>query len=409
MAVVRQDINNKSAMKPRFLQIVLGAALAFAPGTGKLTAATSETLQTELRQNYASIVLAAYSDALAATKQLQETVDAFAKKPSEKGLKACREAWTKARQPYSVTEAFRFYGGPVDGADGLEGMMNSWPVDETWMEDPTANGQRGIIQNTTSYPAISAELLRKLNQAEGEKNICTGWHAMEFLLWGVDHSATGPGDRPWTDFAEGPFASRRCETLKATANILVACLEELVTAWDPAPSEPKNYRAQFMETPPLETTTRILIGATLLAGAEMADERITVALESRDQENEQSCFSDTTAQDVWYNLQGIKTVWEGKFKSICVAEGDVSGTGLRDVAKSVDPTMTEALDKAIAQAEIKAKAMPQPFDQAIGAPDDSPQRKGVVELRNALEYINAMFTVMAGRMSVILPTAPLDG
>ena len=44
---------------------------------------------------------------------------------------------------------------------------------------------------------------------------------------------------------------------------------------------------------------------------ELAGARLQVAYDTKDQENEHSCFSDTTWQDNVYNAMGIQNVWRG--------------------------------------------------------------------------------------------------
>ena len=59
-----------------------------------------------------------------------EALGRFAAAPSGAGLVSARETWLAAREWYGLTEAFRFYGGPIDGDDGPEGRINAWPLDE---------------------------------------------------------------------------------------------------------------------------------------------------------------------------------------------------------------------------------------------------------------------------------------
>ena len=56
-------------------------------------------------------------------KVLQAAVDALLAAPSETTLAAARKAWVAARPAYHVTEAFRFYDGPIEKskADSMPG------------------------------------------------------------------------------------------------------------------------------------------------------------------------------------------------------------------------------------------------------------------------------------------------
>ena len=68
-----------------------------------------------------------------------------------------------------------------------------------------------------AFPEITAEALTAANEEGGETNISTGWHAIEFLLWGQDLSATGPGARPATDYTTAPNAERRGDVPDASS------------------------------------------------------------------------------------------------------------------------------------------------------------------------------------------------
>ena len=52
-----------------------------------------------------------------------------------------------------------------------------------------------IIHNAAfDMKFLNAELLASLNELAGsEANVATGYHAIEFLLWGQDLNDTGPG------------------------------------------------------------------------------------------------------------------------------------------------------------------------------------------------------------------------
>src|SRR5438132_13061816 len=74
--------------------------------------------------HYASIVAASYDDSLASAKAMRRTIDALVAKPSTSTLEAARKSWLAAREWYGQTEAFRFYGGPIDDAHGPEPRIN---------------------------------------------------------------------------------------------------------------------------------------------------------------------------------------------------------------------------------------------------------------------------------------------
>ena len=171
----------------------------------------------ELKQvvlNYANIVHASYVDSLNLAKNMQETINAFMESPSAESLEKAKQSWIDSRFPYLQTEVYRFYGGPIDDEDGPEGLLNAWPMDESYVDYVKGSPKSGIINNPADYPEITQELLLSLNEKEGEENISCGYHAIEFLLWGQDFNSDGPGNRPFTDYTTAANAERRKEFLK---------------------------------------------------------------------------------------------------------------------------------------------------------------------------------------------------
>jgi putative iron-regulated protein len=138
---------------------------------------------------YADMVFASYGDVTAQAVVLQTALASFVAHPTDAGLQAAKQAWLDARPGYGQTESYRFYDGPIDNPkDGPEGEINSWPLDESYIDyvkdDPTA----GIINDTDGVPEITEHVLVQDNGRGGETNVSTGWHAIEFLLWGQDRT-----------------------------------------------------------------------------------------------------------------------------------------------------------------------------------------------------------------------------
>lgn len=311
-------------------------------------------------RHYAVLVHANYSDTLQAARQLQQAVDAFLAHPSAATLTTARQTWLEAREFYGQTEAFRFYGGPVDDDNGPEGRLNAWPMDESYVDYVNGQTSGGIINNRKQ--TLSARALISLNERDGEENIATGWHAIEFLLWGQDQSETGPGNRSYTDFVDGqtPNADRRRTYLRLVTQLLVNDLNSLVQAW--APDRKGNYRARF-EKGGQESLRKMLVGLGSLSRGELAGERLEVALASQDQEDEHSCFSDNTHRDAVSNARGIENVWLGRYTR---ADGSVvQGPGLRDLVATRDAALAERASARIRESVLAAESIPAPFDRSI--------------------------------------------
>src|SRR5262245_20994344 len=160
-------------------------------------------LKQSVVSDYAALVLASYEDALAGTRALETSIEAFLDAPGVATLNRARRAWIEARVPYTQTEAYRFYDGPIES---VEGLVNAWPIDENLIDYVDGDAEAGIINHPERYPAITSELIVSLNEKGGEKNITAGFHAIEFLLWGQDLNDDGPGQRSSRDYADGGAA-----------------------------------------------------------------------------------------------------------------------------------------------------------------------------------------------------------
>lgn len=323
------------------------------------TAVAAEVDFKSVVSNYAALVHANYADTLAAAKDLQAAIAAFVAAPTAEGLDKARKAWLGAREFYGQTEAFRFYGGPIDDDKGPEGQINAWPLDEAYVDYVQGKPKAGMV-NSTKFKITKAALI-KANERGGEENISAGWHAVEFLLWGQDLSETGPGNRPFEDYVKGKGenAERRAQYLTVATELLVEDLAAMVKAWEP---NAKNYRAKF-EKGGRESVRKIIVGLGSLSRGELSGERMEVALNSQDQEDEHSCFSDNTHRDVVNNAKGIQNVWLGQFKRL---DGStLQGPGVRDLVAAKNPALAEKTTAQLAASVAGAEAIPAPFDRAI--------------------------------------------
>jgi putative iron-regulated protein len=288
-------------------------------------------------------------------------------RPAPETLAAARAAWVKARPAYLRTETFRFADGPIEA---LEGRLNAWPVNEAVIDYVAGDPKAGLV-NDPSRP-VTLATINALDQARDEADVTTGWHAIEFLLWGQDLSKTGPGNRPYTDYVAGPAANgRRRAYLTLVAQQLTDDLAGLVRAWDRRAAA--SYAARLKALPDREVIGRALNGMAILAAFETAQERMAVALDSGDQEDEHSCFSDTTHQDFVHNLAGIEAVW--------------TRGGLGALTARRDARLKAEVDALFAKAEAAVAALDQPWDQVLASPPGSPPRQ---EAEAAIDSLRAL-------------------
>ncbi|MFE0016280.1 imelysin family protein [Mesorhizobium sp. NPDC059054] len=351
--------------------------------------AKAETDPKAVIKTYSDIALAKYEDSLTTAKALDAAVDALIAKPSQETLDAARTAWKAARVPYQQTEVYRF-GNPI--VDDWEGRVNAWPLDEGLIDyvdksygtqsdenalytaNVVANKEIEIDGKKIDASKLTKEFLSGTLQEAGdiEANVATGYHAIEFLLWGQDLNGTGPGagNRPFTDYdtknCTGGNCDRRAEYLKAASDLLVADLEEMVGNW----KEGGAARKALADGDPKAGISVILTGMGSLSYGELAGERMKLGLLLHDPEEEHDCFSDNTYNSHLYDAVGIRDAYLASYKRI---DGStVSGPSVAELVKALDPALdkevTGKLETSVAKMEaIKARAEGgEAYDQQIG-------------------------------------------
>ncbi|MEQ8523675.1 imelysin family protein [Gracilimonas sp.] len=341
-------------------------------------------------ENYADIVLATYQDALSDAEALDKAVNEFVENPSPATLDSTKKAWLNARETYGKTEAFRFYGGPIDDEDGPEGQLNAWPLDESYIDyveaSPTGEGESvgtNIINSPDEFPEITKEMIASLNEQGSETNVSSGYHAVEFLLWGQDLSkGPGGGERPYTDYVTGPEGThdhqeRRATYLTETTELITDDLQMLVNEWKKGED---NYRAFFASEEQINTSIgRILNGIGKLSKGELAGERMFVSWDLRSKEDEHSCFSDNTHRDIVVNALGIQNVILGEYKR---TNGTVvSGPSVLDVIEDENEALAEELKETVTQSVELTQEIEPPFDQQILSQDG---RQQIMDTINSL-------------------------
>jgi putative iron-regulated protein len=349
-----------------------GFAVALTLSVAPIAAYAQAPADADVLANYADIALAGYEDSLATAKALDAAIDALIANPSEATLTAARDAWKAARIPYQQTEAFRF-GNPI--VDEWEGRVNAWPLDEGLIDYVDASygtesdSNALYVANVIANPKITidgeemvfdeitpAVLQDQLQEAAGvESNVATGYHAIEFLLWGQDLNGTGPGAgaRPFTDYSTAEHADRRAAYLKAASSLLVSDLEEMVANW----TADGAARAALPEL----GISAILTGMGSLSFGEVAGERMKLGLLLHDPEEEHDCFSDNTHVSHLNDAIGVQNVYLGKYTRV---DGTVvEGPSLSDVIAAKDAALDTEIKALLDDTIVKMNVM---ADRAIG-------------------------------------------
>ncbi|WP_312924579.1 imelysin family protein [Stutzerimonas nitrititolerans] len=376
-------------------------------------ASAPDTLNSEAAQavvkHYADMAHAIFSDAHGTALKLQEAIDALLAEPTDETLQAAKEAWLAARVPYMQTEVFRF-GNPV--VDDWEGQLNAWPLDEGLIDyvegdyqhalgnpgataNIIANQEVQIGEDKIDVSQITGELLASLNELAGsEANVATGYHAIEFLLWGQDLNGTNPGagQRPVSDFIDGEGCTggncdRRRTYLKVATDLLVSDLEEMVGQWEAGVAG--NYRASLEAESAEYGLRKMFFGMGSLSLGELAGERMKVALEANSTEDEHDCFSDNTHNSHFFNAKGIRNIYLGEY--LRTDGSTLTGPSLASLVEGVSPEIDSDLKTNLETTEAKMQVLVasandgEAFDQLI-APDNN---EGQEKVRAAIAALVA--------------------
>src|SRR5262249_36315595 len=133
--------------------------------TAQANPADPTALKGSVVADYSTLVYASYQDAVEQARSLADCVDGFLAAPSEDSLNQARRPWTEAPAPSRQTEAYRSSDGPTEA---VEGLINSWPIDENLIDYVEGEPAAGVINHPDRYPQVTADLIASLNEKGGE-------------------------------------------------------------------------------------------------------------------------------------------------------------------------------------------------------------------------------------------------
>ena len=373
-------------------------------------------------EHYADQAHATYEDALISARALAKAVEHLLAEPSETKLATARMAWKAARVPYQQTEAYRF-GNPI--VDDWEGKVNAWPLDEGLIdyvsnrsygeesdENPyytanvIANEKLVLSGRTIDASRITRELLAEtLHEVdEVEANVATGYHAIEFLLWGQDLNGTGPGagNRPASDYDTAHCKVGHCERrgayLRTATALLVDELAWMTAQWDKGGAA----RQALLKGDSKQGLATIFNGMGSLSYGELAGERMKLGLMLHDPEEEHDCFSDNTHASHFNDALGIRNVYTGSYTRIDGRR--ISGPSLSDLVAAKDSSTDMALrkhfDTTLAKMQVlvdSAEKEGVAYDQLIGAGN----REGNAKVKAAIDALVAQTRVIEQAVTVL--------
>lgn len=401
----------------------IAAALVFA-GCSTNNMKMAKMQENNMLQAYTAIASKNYSDTLKDAIALRFQLDVFASNPTEENLAAAKNAWLQARESYGQTEIFRLSNGPIDAEEGwiadyygsLEGQLNAWPLDENMIDYTVdANGKKtsGNIIDTkgdfnpggedaeaVNVKKITVKAITALNENGGDANVATGYHAVEFLLWGQDQDYTNfvknsfntgdlqAGQRPLSDFTTDSNAKRRLAYLQAASAKIVSDLTTVKSAWTGDSMYAKALNSQLSGADASKNIdrqtalTQIFAGMGVFVKSELANERIAVAVLTPSEEDEHSCFSDNTHRDIALNYQGFKNILLSTYNGVDFGAAPIDA--LDEESKNRVLALMTSIETKINSINLIAQN-DRHFDRQIRPSD--PQAKVIVKLKNELRKL----------------------
>ena len=367
--------------------------------------AQAKNLKQEVIKTYCDIAYNTYNDSLITAKELKKATDKLIKSPSEQNLELARKAWIKARVPYQQSEVFRF-GNKI--VDDWEGKVNAWPLDEGLIDyvDMKSYGESEENQfftaniiatpklkvgnKTIRSEKITTATLESIHELDSmETNVATGYHAIEFLLWGQDLNGVGKGagTRPATDYdlkkCTRGNCDRRAQYLSAAVELLISDLEYMSAQWAQGGKARTGLMAEGKENQALNA---MITGMGSLSYGELAGERIKLGLMLHDPEEEHDCFSDNTHNSHYYNALGIQNVYKGTYKGL---KTTIAGPGLSQLVKGADKKLDDEITQKLSKTMdkmatlVKSAENGEAFDQLIASGNKNGE-KIIIEIVEAL-------------------------
>lgn len=348
--------------------------------------------------HYADIAQAQYGDSVTTAQTLQKAVNMFIAKPTQDNMVVAKQAWKSARVPYQQTEVYRFGNAIVDD---WEGKVNAWPLDEGLIDyvaasygaesDENSLYTANVIANkslTLSGKMIDTSNITKallsdtLHEVDGvEANVATGYHAIEFLLWGQDLNGTGKGagERPASDYDVNNCSwgncDRRADYLRVATDLLVDDLTWMHQQWGK-----QGAARQALLEDENAGVSAILTGMGSLSYGELAGERIKLGVLLHDPEEEHDCFSDNTHNSHYYDILGIQNVYTGRY--VATDGNAITGPSIADLVAennaSIDQELRKTLKDSLAAAGelvVSAEKEGVSYDELLAEGNDAGNAK----------------------------------
>ncbi len=287
-----------------------------------------------------------------------------------------RENWKVAYDAYHQLGPFRFHSESTltPLMSDAELQLSLYVTNPAYIDVTSQDATSGIIPDEATYPQILTQVLTDAHLAGGPENVSLGFHALEFILWGEDNSASGPGNRLVSDFGGTSTNNRRKEYL-VTVNYLN---NAYVNATDA-----EAYINAFKKLTYKEQLQTMLSGVYRFVKDDLAGKSIKTPYDMMDQQFEESPYSDNSLNDLKSKLNSTRNFLTGSQFS------GTNGYFLIDYIAFKSQDNADKITRLLEDIDSQLTGITVAFDQAVVDPAGRAQLLTVynkcIDLANAIQ------------------------
>jgi putative iron-regulated protein len=315
------------------------------------------TLQkSRLKHSFIETQKVVLSRVVSARDMYQDDAKFFNNLPAIFALEDCRVTWKAFYNEFLLLSPYRYYSGGLDaGFEENQNYLDLSGINYSYIDYTVNQPNAGIIKDSINYPEINQVGMLAWNQEGGEKNIALGFHVLEFLLWGEDLSATGPGMRTNNDYSKiNTENERRMKYFLDASKYLNKMIGDI--------SLDAKYENNLLAMSEDEALNEILSGYMKFLKDDLIASTLLKPLESQDPKDELSDFSDNTLSNIKSKINGLLYALDGSELFLGSSE---SWYFMIDFISDVDDESAQEIMASLTKASGLISQINVDFDQAI--------------------------------------------
>jgi putative iron-regulated protein len=185
--------------------------------------------------------------------------------------------------------------------------------------------------------------------------------------------------------------------LRVAVSLLLDDMRGLAAEWDLGDSA--SYAAHLLAGKPHDALTKIYRGLSQMAISELFYERLLDPFVSQDRKDEESCFSESTHDDLVANALGVEDVYLGRYRTRSGVL--LQGRSLSDLVHAASPALDDRLRGELTAVRASIEAIPPPYDHAVLSPPKSAPYESVRTAVAACQPVQATLDEVARTLGIV--------